>query len=276
MNALPEPLPAACESNLTASGLSLNTDGQPSVAVITVCRNALAELQVTSASVQCQAYSPLLHIVVDGGSTDGTVEWLRQHKNKFAVTLSEPDQGIYDAMNKAIDLSPNVDWFIFINAGDTFHANDVIQKSVPELTRQDIAFVFGDICITDAAAPGQNKIYKARRNSVLEMPGCHQACFVRAKYMKAAKFNLQYQVAGDLEVWLRSKREPGAGTAYVMHTIATIAPEGYSAQNEPKLQREYYGAIKKNIGYSAAVLWLTKRKLRRAGIYLKDKLWTKP
>jgi glycosyltransferase involved in cell wall biosynthesis len=241
-------------------------DQRPSVAVITVCWNALADLQVTTNSVRRQAYSPLLHIVVDGGSIDGTAEWLEKRRDEFAVALSEPDHGIYDAMNKAVVLSPAVDWFIFLNAGDVFHADDVIQRSIPKLQCRDVDFVFGNVCVTNAANLGRTKIYQARRNSALEMPGCHQSCFVRAKLMRSLKFDLRYRVAGDFEFWLRASRHASATTAFAEHTIATIAPEGFSARNEATLQLEYSRAIKNHIGTAAAIWWLLKRKFRRVAV----------
>lgn len=242
---------------------------RPAVAVITVCWNALADLQVTTASVRQQAYSPLLHIVVDGGSTDGTGEWLKQRRAEFAVTLSESDQGIYDAMNKAVDLSPDVDWFLFLNAGDVFYADDVIQKTISQLQCHDVDFVFGNVCIADASESGRDRTYLARPQSTLEMPGCHQSCFVRANVMRVLKFDLRYRVAGDFECWLRASRLAAAKTTFVDHTIAKIAPEGFSARNEPTLQFEYSQAIKTHVGPVAAMWWLLKRKLRHKALNLR-------
>lgn len=246
--------------------MKIHHESRPSVAVITVCRNAISDLQVTAASVQSQVYSPLLHIVVDGCSTDGTVEWLHQHRHNFVVSVSEPDQGIYDAMNKAVFLSPEVDWLIFLNAGDTFHSDDTINRALPKLQCSNIDFVFGDVCISNTSEPRRYKTYTTRRGVFAEMPGCHQSCFVRATLMKRLKFDLRYRVAGDFEFWLRASQRSQATTAFVDHTIATIAPEGFSARNEPILQLEYMRAINEHIGLATAALWLLKRKLRRIAL----------
>lgn len=241
----------------------------PTIAVITVCWNALADLRLTAASVRAQAYPSILHVVVDGGSTDGTADWLEQHRSELAVAISEKDSGIYDAMNKAVAHCPDVDWIIFLNAGDVFHDDEAVQQALPELRRADVDFLFGDVCIRDAAGPGRARTYPSRRNAKMEMPGCHQSCFVRAQVMKALKFDLQYEVAGDFECWLRATHQAAARTAFVDHAIATIAPEGFSARNEPTLQREYTRAIRTHVGIIAAVWWLTKRKLRRAALQLR-------
>jgi glycosyltransferase involved in cell wall biosynthesis len=205
----------------------------------------------------------MIHVVVDGGSTDGTVEWLSHHHSQFAVAVSEKDKGIYDAMNKALERTPDVDWVVFLNAGDVFHNDDVVRRSLSLLQRDDLDFVFGDVCITDAAGPGKARRYPSRRSTRLEMPGCHQSCFVRFPLMKQLRFDLHYKVAGDFECWLRATHQGGSKTGFVDHTVATIAPEGFSARNEPTLQREYVRAIRTHVNAMAAGWWLLMRKARQ-------------
>jgi len=143
----------------------------------------------------------------------------------------------------------------------------VIRRSLPLLQRDDVDFLFGDVSISDAAGPGKACTYPARRSARLEMPGCHQSCFVRFRLMKQLRFDLSYKVAGDFECWLRATRQGGSTTAFVDHPISTIAPEGFSARNEPTLQREYARAIRTHVNAIAAGAWLLKRKARR--IWLK-------
>lgn len=239
------------------------------VTVITVCWNALADLQLTAASVQRHTHDRLFHVIVDGGSTDGTMAWLQEHRQQFAVAYSERDNGIYDAMNKALARTPETDWIIFLNAGDVFHDDDVVRRSVPLLRRRDVDFVFGDVCISDAAGPGKPRIYPSRRSARLEMPGCHQSCFVRANLMKRLRFDLNYKIAGDFECWLRATHQGRSKTAFADHAIATIAPEGFSARNEPILQLEYTRAIRTHVNALAAGWWLLKRKARRMVLKLR-------
>lgn len=241
----------------------------PTVAVITVCWNALPGLQVTADSVKCQNYEGIIHVIVDGGSTDGTVDWLDEHQAQFAVAISERDRGIYDAMNKAIEKCPETDWLIFLNAGDAFHNADVVRHSLPLLARDDLDFVFGDVCILDAAGAGETRTYPSRRGARYEMPGCHQSCFVRSRLMKRNRFDLNYTVAGDFDCWLRATRQCGSKTGFVDYAIATIAPEGFSARNEPTLQREYARAIRTHVNAVAAAWWLLTRKVRRIALKLR-------
>lgn len=99
----------------------------PLVTVITVVYNAKELLEETILSVLNQTYSNIEYIIVDGGSTDGTLDIIKKYQDKISKYISEPDQGIYDAMNKGMSLSKG-QWLNFMNAGDSFYSNDVLQK----------------------------------------------------------------------------------------------------------------------------------------------------
>lgn len=246
---------------------SESSSNQPAtLAVITVCLNALEDLKVTTESVQGQTAGGIVHVVVDGGSKDGTADWLRTHRELFAAVLSEPDRSIQDGYNKALKLCPDAKWIIFMNAGDTFKDADVVASSLADLQREDVDFIFGAVEIRAAARSSITKLYPPRPHSTDEMPGCHQSCFVRGALMKRLGFDLDYRLAGDFEVWLRAKHTFGCKTGFVDRVIATIAPEGFSARNEPLFQEEYVRAISKYLTRRQAMGWLVKRKLRRAAL----------
>ena len=99
----------------------------PLISVITVCYQAAEPLEKTILSVRQQYYQPLEFIVVDGGSTDGTRDIIARHQDIITRWVSEPDRGIYDAMNKGVSMATG-EWVIFMNAGDTFAANDVLLR----------------------------------------------------------------------------------------------------------------------------------------------------
>lgn len=254
---------------MIAERISVQATSATKLAVITVCWNALADLQKTCASVVAQQHPGLVHVVVDGGSSDGTAAWLTAHSNQFAAVISEPDKGIYDAMNKALTLCPDVAWLIFLNAGDTFVNAGLVKKMLPALV-EGRDFYFGDVSIRSGVDLSKTVSYPARRDSTHEMPGCHQSCFMRGSLMKQLKFDLTYKVAGDFECWLRATRQHGAQTGFFDGVIATVAPEGFSARNERTLQAEYARALRTHVSSAAATLWLGKRKLRRAALRLRD------
>ena len=96
------------------------------ISVVTVCYNAADTIEKTILSVLNQTYHDIEYIIIDGGSTDGTVEIIRKYADKIAYWVSEPDKGIYDAMNKGIEVATG-EWINFMNAGDRFYKSDVIK-----------------------------------------------------------------------------------------------------------------------------------------------------
>lgn len=236
--------------------------GLPKVYVITVCRNALESLRFTWQSVASQKIVDLSHVVVDGASTDGTPEWLDTNRHSFAAVISEPDQGIYDAMNKAISLCVGADWIIFLNAGDGF-ATETIVGDVFSSAIHNCDFIFGGVTVGSSIPGKEGKTYRARFESRYHMPGCHQSCFVKAQIMTELKFDLKYKVAADFDFWMKATHEFGCKTNIVDFCIARVAPEGFSALNESLLQEEYVRVITRYRGRLASMRWLLMRKIRR-------------
>ena len=101
----------------------------PTFSIITVTYNAEATIEVTLHSVQQQTYRQIEHIIVDGGSKDHTLSIIEKYKDSYLHVISEPDKGLYDAMNKGIHLAKG-DYLCFLNAGDTFHEVDTLEKIV--------------------------------------------------------------------------------------------------------------------------------------------------
>jgi len=93
------------------------------VSIITVVYNAYENFSLTIESVKGQSYNSIEYIEIDGGSTDGTLDIIEENRDSISKVVSEPDKGIYDAMNKGIDLATGV-WLMFLNAGDVFSKNN--------------------------------------------------------------------------------------------------------------------------------------------------------
>ncbi len=165
----------------------------PKISVITVCRNALPALQRTVTSVREQIFSGYEYIIVDGDSTDGTFEWLQMQDG--ISWISEPDLGIYDAMNKGVQMAKG-EWIVFLNAGDTFYASDVLAIVVPYL-RDGYGLVYGDI----------SKEYRGRESVKLaeephnahRMLCCHQALFTRTELLRATPFDISHPFSADFK-----------------------------------------------------------------------------
>lgn len=97
----------------------------PSISVITVSYNAVTSIEKTMLSVLNQIYDRVEYIIIDGGSVDGTLEVIQKYVDRLGYWVSEPDKGIYDAMNKGI-LNASGDWIIFMNCGDIFVDDNVL------------------------------------------------------------------------------------------------------------------------------------------------------
>lgn len=116
------------------------------ISVVTVCYNCKDELQKTLDSVLSQTYGEVEYVIVDGGSTDGSLEMLRQHSASIHKLISEPDDGIYDAMNKGIRAATG-EWIIFMNAGDIFADSDSLTKAMSKPIPADIDFLYSDYAL---------------------------------------------------------------------------------------------------------------------------------
>ena len=109
------------------------------ISIITINFNDVAGLQKTISSVQNQTYSNFEHIIIDGNSTDGSKETIEKHKDSFAYWLSEPDSGIYNAMNKGIAKAKG-EYVFFLNSGDEFLNSKALQSIVQSLSGEDIIY----------------------------------------------------------------------------------------------------------------------------------------
>lgn len=110
-----------------------STDEKPLITVVTVVYNGEATLEQTIQSVVNQSYDNVEYIIVDGGSKDGTIDIIKKYENKIDYWQSEPDAGIYDAMNNGIKLATGV-WINFMNAGDIFYDSNVISNFIVNST----------------------------------------------------------------------------------------------------------------------------------------------
>lgn len=174
------------------------------VTVVTVAFNAKEDLEKTIKSVRDQSYEKIEYIIIDGGSEDGTVELITQYADSVTYWVSEPDEGIYHAMNKAIDAASGA-WINFMNAGDTFADTDVVEHFV-RLAQPDSDICYGsryvqegDKRVLDKAAELESFYY--------DMPFGHQAAFVRCTVLRQYRFDLSYTLSADYDFFIRCYRD---------------------------------------------------------------------
>jgi len=161
--------------------------GKPLISVITVVRNGREVIEQTIRSVLDQRYPNLEYIVIDGGSTDGTVDIIKRYASRIAYWVSEPDNGIYDAMNKALD-HVHGDGHLFLNAGDYFVGQAIPEMPVlPCYMRVFKKNIFGSV------RPYRQKNYH------LGLPYCHQGILFETR---GIRYDISYRLAADYNYYL--------------------------------------------------------------------------
>lgn len=169
----------------------------PKVTIITVAFNAADYIEKTLLSVINQTYSNIEYIIIDGGSTDGTVDIIKKYSNKISYWISEPDKGIYDAMNKGINKATG-DWINFMNAGDTFYSCESISTICNFLEKTTAEIIYGD---ANFIYDWGTKIYQALPLNLIikHMIFSHQSSFTKTQLLKTQKFSTKYKIAGDYD-----------------------------------------------------------------------------
>ena len=223
----PTPVPGKVATAVGASWLS----------VITVCRNAGALLPSTLASLRAQQVEAATQwVVVDGASTDGSADWLCcQRPQRF---ISEPDAGIYDAMNKAVALATG-EWLYFLNAGDTFADADVLADVAHAISANPAAdIVFGDVLYVGTGGSRRKRFHWLTRRRLLFGDLCHQAVFVRrALFQRIGPFDASLRWNADFDWFVRAFRT-GARLHYLQRDIARFDDGGAHVQAGARSEAE--------------------------------------
>jgi glycosyltransferase involved in cell wall biosynthesis len=208
---------------------------QPLISVITVVYNGVTTLEQTMLSVINQIYKNIEYIIIDGGSTDGTIDIIKKYEKHLAYWVSEPDNGIYDAMNKGIDKATG-EWINFMNSGDWFY-NAFVIDSVFATTIEEEDIIYGK-------KYGQKtNIKKINRHFFLKYLGiCHQTIFARKKTLNSG-FNLKYKLASDFD-WLMKSYTNGVKIRDINKIIVSYQGGGVSETNLNFIQKEIYEILK--------------------------------
>ena len=222
--------------------------------VATVTYNAAPELGKTLASVAGQTYPDVEHLIIDGASTDGTREVLSCYGHLGVV--SEPDRGLYDAMNKALRLAAG-DYLLFLNAGDTFHSPTTLEEVAKMIGEERPAVVYGDTHVVDS----EGKFVRRRRLTPPErltwrsfkwgMLVCHQAFFVRTDLAKRREYDLKYRLSADFD-WciqvLKLGEEQGLQNLNTHLVIANFLEGGLSKKRHRRSLAERARIMSRHYG----------------------------
>ena len=206
------------------------------ISIITVSYNAIKYIEKTILSVINQTYPFIEYIVIDGGSTDGTTDIIKKYEDKISYWISEPDKGIYDAMNKGISVATG-QWMNFMNAGDYFANNEVLNVLMKRGAFNNANLIYGDVIGRYQIG---DRLLKAGdlKNITRTMQFSHQSMFIESSIMKKHKYSMNYKLAADyhfiLSIWLEKKT-----FRYIPMPIAIItADEGETNKHFIQSKRE--------------------------------------
>ena len=208
---------------------------KPLISIITVIYNDGKKLEETILSILSQTYDNLEFIIIDGSSTDGTIDIIKKYEDKIDYWISEKDSGIFDAMNKGI-LAAKGDYINFMNAGDFFIRKNLVKEIVDILNSEEIDFLYGDVNV------GNNNIItnKIRYNTqFIYKTICHQVIFAHKKCFNKNMFDLKYRWMCDykwlLECFLKKKIK----IKYINKEICYFEPIANAFNKNDRLKKLY-------------------------------------
>ncbi len=222
------------------------------ITIITVCLNCKDAIENTILSVINQTYSNIEYIVIDGNSTDGTKEVLEKYSGKIDNFISESDDGIYNAMNKAVEISTG-DYILFLNCGDRLYNETVLGDLISKSSGEDV--LYGDLIL---------KFTDGRKNLRMKQPKKlnrflfvhrtlnHQATMVKRNIFKVyGDFDEQYLILADFDFFLRVVFKPGVSNLYIPLTISFYDMNGLSGSSKSfrLRQKDRLKIVKKHLPF---------------------------
>ena len=250
------------------------------ITYVTITYNAAAVLQRTLDSVLQQDYRDIVHLIVDGASTDNTLQLVDDYiqrsnaadnGHRIQVT-SEPDHGIYDAMNKGLR-SLDGDYVCFLNAGDFLPSPDTVSRIVSQGDGSTPAVLYGDTDIVDGEgrflrhrrlAPPENLIWKSFRHGMLV---CHQAFYARTDFAIATPYDLRYRYSADVD-WCIRIMKAAAKENIPLHNlhmvVANYTEEGQTTLHHRESLLERFHVMTRHYGWFSTIamhVWFVIRQL---------------
>lgn len=208
----------------------------PVVTIVTIVYNGAAVLEETILNVLHQTYPNVEYIIVDGGSTDGSLDIIRKYQGAIDFWISEKDGGIYDAMNKAIGLATGT-WINFMNAGDLFASPSTLQDVSQLLDDEALGLAYGNHYINFRDGLVLPSFSKSDPHGLL-MPFSHQAAIYRCDLLKQYAFDVRYRLAADFDQLNRMLANRIKCKRLDMF-VATIESGGASDTQRIQVMKEY-------------------------------------
>ena len=258
--------------------------------IITISYNAEAVIARTLESVLSQTYEKVEHLIIDGASTDKTLSIVEDYKRRSdasgmghkVIIQSEPDHGIYDAMNKGLTQALG-DYVLYMNAGDFFPSADTLEQIARSCKLNDLPFeqlpavLYGNTDIVDSEGhylhprrlqPPEHLTWRSFRHGMLV---CHQAFYARTDIAKNLQYNTEYRYSADVDWCIRVMREgerAGLPLYNINKVVACYTEEGSTTRHHKESLKERFRIMCRHYGYLSTVLmhlWFVIRSMKQKG-----------
>lgn len=213
------------------------------LSIITVTYNDKVGLLKTIQSIVCQSFKDYEYIIIDGGSADGSVNVIQEYGDYISYWVSEPDKGIYNAMNKAIDVAKG-EYCIFMNAGDTFCSSHTLSDVFGLNNAEDI--ICGNTIIGEKRKESPEEI---TFNYLFSNAICHQCAFIKTSLMKKYKYDEKYRIVSDRKFFVQALILDNCTYKKVPIDIVNYDTAGFSAENPVLSRLEYDHVLEELIPY---------------------------
>ena len=227
---------------------------KPLLSVITVVFNNAKDVERTMLSVLNQTYPNIEYLVIDGKSTDGTLEIIEKYRYRLAVFINEKDAGIYDAMNKGLALAKG-DYIIFMNSGDEFYEKDTVKTVFASEPDADIYYGETEMINEQLQNLGQRR-HKSPENFTWKdfkygMSVSHQAVFIRRNLVEP--YDLKYQLSADID-WILTVAKKAQKIVNVRRYVTKYLVGGMSKKKHRQSLLERFAIMQKHYGLLPTIL----------------------
>ena len=245
---------------------------KPRLSVITIVYNNARDIERTMLSVLNQTYTNIEYIIIDGLSTDGTLDIIKKYSDRISKLVSEKDEGIYDAMNKGLALATG-DYVLFMNSGDELYSPDTVAHVFASAENADIYYGETEMIDANGQSLGQRR-HKAPENFTWRsfkygMSISHQAIYVKRAITEP--FNRKYELSADID-WILNAAKKAKTIVNTHQYVAKYLVGGMSKAKHRQslserfdIMKEYYGLVPTLfnhiiIAFNLGWYWLLNRK----------------
>lgn len=227
---------------------------RPILSIITIVYNNAKDIERTMLSILNQSYTNIEYIVIDGASTDGTLDIIRKYENRIATLISEKDKGIYDAMNKGLAQATG-DYVLFMNSGDEIYELDTVEKVFATAPNADIYYGETEMYDENWNSLGQRR-HKAPetftwRSFKYGMSISHQAIYIKRSLTEP--YNLRYKYSADID-WIIKIAKKASNIVNTHLYVAKYLVGGMSKQKHLESLKERFKIFSHYYGFVANVI----------------------